>query len=220
MSVRTLLPPNRSGAYKPALAEAMSDALPVPLSEQMDPYRTDAKNLPHLAAHYSVDLWFDDWPEERKREVIAQYSGQSVLYPGESLPALKGTLEGLRRYLELVDAEIIDRIAYPSRFTFGRARIGRTPVNHEPFLAHYLLKVLLTPAVRPVILGRSAFGSTALTAVDKEPIKRAKRAVIVSKAAATQYTVTFAWRRRLTVSDNVPIDGSTVIGGWIDRAVL
>ncbi|WP_319533423.1 phage tail protein I [uncultured Cohaesibacter sp.] len=123
--------PLRSNAMpiEKAMAAGMSDDLPVDYATIMDPYQTPAKWLPSLAAHYSVDLWFSDWPEERKREMIAQCAGLSTIYPGEQLAELKGTLEGLKRFLWFVDAEIVDRIAYPCRFVLGRSSPSFTPLQ-------------------------------------------------------------------------------------------
>lgn len=217
MTTARVLLSDGTGPLERAMAAGMSDDLPVPYAQIMDPYQTPAEFLPWLAAHHSVDLWFDDWVEERKREMIAQCAGVSTLYPASPLAALKGTLEGLKRYLAFADAEIIDRVAHPSRFTFGRAVIGRTPIAHKPFVAHYLVKVDLQAHVNRFQIGRSAFGRAALTAVDLEPIRRAKLAMVLAKGSETQYTVTFAWRRGITFQDNIPIDGSHAFGGFIDR---
>ncbi|MDP9772618.1 UNVERIFIED_ORG: phage tail P2-like protein [Rhizobium sp. SORGH_AS 755] len=217
--VGVLLPPS-SEEFEKALAAAMSDDLPIPYAVLMDPYRTPARFLPWLAVHHSVDLWFDDWPEERKREMIAQCAGVSTLYPASPLAALKGTLAGLKRYLAFVDAVIVDRIAHPNRFTFGRAVIGRTPIAHQPFVAHYLVRVTLTAPKNRFQIGRSAFGRAAMTSVDLEPIRRAKRAMTTAKTPETLYSVSFAWRRGITFNDNIFIDGSHAIGGYMDRKRL
>lgn len=220
MTAARVLLSDGTGPLERAMAAGMSDDLPVPYAQIMDPYQTPERFLPWLAAHHSVDLWFDDWGDDRKREMVAQCAGVSPVYPASPLGALKGTLEGLKRYLAFVDAEIVDRIAHPSRFTFGRAVIGRTPIAHKPFVAHYLVKVSLQAHVNRFQVGRSSFGRAALTAVDLEPIRRAKLAMAISKSAETQYTVTFAWRRGITFQDNLPIDGSHIFGGFIDRARL
>ncbi|MDH7802235.1 phage tail protein I [Rhizobium sp. AN70] len=209
-----------SEAFEKALIAGMTDDLPIPYDVIMDPYRTPARFLPWLAAHHSVDLWYDDWSEERKREMIAQCAGLSTDYPASPLAALKGTLVGLKRYLAFVDADIIDRIAHPARFTFGRAVIGRTPIAHQPFTAHYLVHVTLRAPKNHFQIGRSAFGRAALTSVDLEPIRRARRAMVTAKTPDTLYTVTFAWRRPITLQDAVMIDGGTSPGGYRQRQYL
>lgn len=217
--VQRLLP-SSSGPFERAIAAGMSDGLPVPYAEIMDPYQTPERFLAWLAAHHSVDLWFDDWSADRKREMIAQCAGVSVVYPASPLGALKGTLPGLKRYLAFVDAEIVDRIAYPQRFTMSRAVIGRTPINHLPFTAHYLVHVTLQRPVGALQIGRGALGRAALRSVDLEPIRRVKRAMAIAKTPETLYSVTFAWRRPITFFDHIPIDGSHVFGGFKNRARL
>lgn len=212
--------PGNSGPFERAVARGMSDGLPVPYAEIMDPYQTPARFLPWLAAHHSVDLWFDDWSDARKREMIAQCAGVSTAYPSSPLAGLKGTLAGLNRYLAFVDAEIVDRIAHPARFTMGRAVIGRTPVAHQPFVAHYLVKVKLEAPRNRFQVGRSAFGRSAVTTVDLEPIRRAERAMTTAKTPETLYSVTFAWRRGITFNDNIEIDGGSTFGGYRDRQRL
>ncbi len=209
-----------SEAFEKALIAGMTDDLPIPYDIIMDPYRTPVRFLPWLAAHHSVDLWYDDWSEERKREMIAQCAGVSTDYPASPLAVLKGTLVGLKRYLAFVDADIIDRIAHPARFTFGRAVLGRTPIAHQPFTAHYLVHVTLRAPKNHFQIGRSAFGRAAITSVDLEPIRRAKRAMVTAKTPDTLYTVSFAWRRPITLQDAVKIDGGTSPGGYRQRQYL
>ncbi|KKX24311.1 phage tail protein I [Rhizobium sp. LC145] len=209
-----------TGPLEWAMAAGASDDLPVPYAQIMNPYETPLAFLPWLAAHHSVDLWFDDWSEARKREMIAQSAGLSAVYPASPLAALKGTLAGLKRYLAFVDAEIVDRIAHPARFTFGRAILGRAPVHHRSFVAHYLVRVSLEAPANRFQIGRSAFGRAALRPVDLEPLRRVKRAMTIAKIPETQYSVTFAWRRPITVQDGIPIDGSHIVGGWRDRLRL
>lgn len=218
--IKALLP-SSSGPFERAIAAGMSDDLPVPYAQIMDPYQSPERFLPWLAAHHSVDLWFDDWTIDRKREMIAQCAGVSTVYPDSPpLGELKGTLAGLKRYLEFVDAEIIDRIAHPTRFTMGRGVIGRTPIAHQAFTAHYLVRVVLPRPANAFQIGRSAFGRAALRTVDLEPLRRAKRAMTIAKTPETLYSATFAWRRPITFNDNILIDGSHVFGGFKDRPRL
>ncbi len=202
--VAALLPPPSTGPFERAMAAGMSDDLPVPYAQILNPYLSPVRFLPWLAVHHSVDLWFDDWPEARKREMIAQCAGVSTVYPADPpLGEMKGTLKGLKRYLEFVDATIIDRKAHPERFVFGRSPITRTPIAHEAFTAHYLIKVLLPPPANGFQIGRSAMGRSFLTVVDRTPMERVKRAMVVAKTPDTLYSVTFAWRRPVSVSDGI-----------------
>jgi len=68
-----LLPPNAS-ALERRLDATMeeSTSLPVNISSVWDPATCPIESLPHLAWANSVDFWADEWPEEDKREVVAQ----------------------------------------------------------------------------------------------------------------------------------------------------
>ncbi|MQY44505.1 phage tail protein I [Rhizobiales bacterium RZME27] len=215
-----LLPRDSSGPFEHAIAAGVSDDLPIPYAAVLNAYTSPVRFLPWLAAHHSVDLWFDDWSDDRKREMIAQAAGVSTVYPASPIGELKGMRAGAQRYLDFVDADIVDLVSHPARFTFGRAVLGRTPINHLPFTAHYLVRVTLEAPVGRFQVGRSSFGRGALRPVDLEPLRRAKRALSVAKVPDTQYSITFAWRRPITIQDGIPIDGSHAVAGWMDRKCL
>ena len=201
--------PGNTPPFTRALAAGMSDDLPVPYRDETDPDTCSPAMLPFLAARESVDLWFEDWPLERKRRMVRE---------ARELAALKGTRKGLKRFLEFVDAEIVDVVAHPSRFVLGRSAIGLDPVGHQPFVAHYLIKVTLVRPVAVFEFGKAVLGSSPLTVVDLEPIRRAKIACVAAKAPETAYSVTFAWRRRATFRDILPDEETQHFSGFIDRA--
>ncbi|MFG6501254.1 phage tail protein I [Sulfitobacter sp. 1A15106] len=69
-----------------------------------DPWTCPAHMLNFLAYERSVDIWDTDWSEEKKRSVIA------------SAPAdhrKKGTLGGVRRYVEIAGGEIVQTVTPP-----------------------------------------------------------------------------------------------------------
>lgn len=71
---RSLLPPNRQPletALEQVLHHKYSTKTPDIISDVHDPQRCPAHLLPWLAYAESVDVWRDDWSEERKRAVIA-----------------------------------------------------------------------------------------------------------------------------------------------------
>lgn len=210
MTAAAILPSN-STPFERAVATALTDTLPVPLRDVLDPAITPLAFLPFLAAHESVDLWFDDWPDERKRQMVAE---------AVQLAALKGTREGARRFLAYVDAEITWLIAHPARFVVGRSAIGVRPINHRPMTAHYLVKVPLEQPVNPFRIGRAVLGQSAMTSISLEPLRRARIAASVAKAPETLTSVNFAWRRRARFGDALPLDGSIHFGQFIDRPRL
>lgn len=198
-------------SFETAQAKGFSDTLPVPISATLDVNQTPSEFVPFLAAHESVDLWFSDWSQARKRKMVSE---------ALELAGQKGTLPGLRRFLEFVDATIIYRVAHPIRFVAGRSSAPKVPLSHKPFVGHYLIKTALPEPVNPFRLGRSAIGRSALTKVSHEPIRRAHLAGVVSKNPATLYTFNHAYRRRHRFGDAVPLNGSQTIGHFVDREIL
>lgn len=211
MMGRNALLPGGSKPFTVAIAAAMTDTLPVPIREAVDPLRTPAAFLPFLAAHESVDLWFDDWPEARKRAMVAE---------APVLAGKKGTRAASARFLSYVDAELVATVAYPARFVFGRARIGRTPVGHSAFVARYLLKIVTHTPPRAFVIGRSPMGRRLLKTPSREPFKRALAALRVAKAPETEYRADFAHKRPLQLSDGPLLDGSYRLGDFVSRRTL
>lgn len=200
--------PRNSTAFERTTLRAGSDRLPVMVREVMDPYKAPVHLLPWLAAHESVDLWYEDWHEDRKRKMVADAT---------KIGWTKGTYAGSCNYLDFVDAEIVDRVSYPSRFVMGRGRIGRTPLGHPAFLARYLVK---TPTRRPhnaFVIGRSKVKRATLKTPSQEPFKRACQALRVAKAPETEIRVDFQHKRRLQLGDAPLLDGTHRLGDFVDR---
>jgi len=106
----SLLPPNA-----PRVMTALSlvsaehrDLIPWDdLPRVFDPATCPARLLPWLATVFSVDVWFEEWSEARKRDVIAR---------AIPMHRLKGTLAGVEEYLALVDARVVRATTPPSLF--------------------------------------------------------------------------------------------------------
>jgi phage tail-like protein len=102
-----LLPPNAT-KYEIGL-DAEEDRvlnIPVPLRELWNPQTCPPAFLPYLAWGLGVDLWYSDWTDARKRQIIANIV---------AMKRLKGTLAGLKAYLAYVDAEIVESVLPPQR---------------------------------------------------------------------------------------------------------
>nr|WP_275588909.1 phage tail protein I [Croceicoccus hydrothermalis] len=102
------MPPN-AGGFERAFEDATAAraALPVHLvRDVMDPDRCPADYLGFLAWHYSIDLWDDEWPEAKKRNVCRN---ALALHRG------KTTLAGIRAHLDLVDVKLVRAIRPPAR---------------------------------------------------------------------------------------------------------
>lgn len=93
-----LLPPNASALERVfSSAGARINEVPVPIDLLKRPYEVPAAFLPHLAWEVSLDVWFQDWPEWRKRRAVAK----SI-----DLHYLKGTLRGVEGWLDLIGAKV------------------------------------------------------------------------------------------------------------------
>ena len=102
--------PRDSTAYE--VAESLTsaefrDGIPYEdLPTVFDPWTCPARLLPWLAYTYSVDLWSNDWPENKKRRVIAM---------AVTLHRLKGTLAGITAYADFMGGEVLRAITPPGR---------------------------------------------------------------------------------------------------------
>ena len=203
--------PNNATKFERALMRVLSDEIETDIRSVVDPDRTPLDFLPFLAGHESVDLWYEDWPIERKRLMVKK---------ALELANLKGTRAAIDAYLPFVDAEVVHRVRYPKRFVIGRSALGLQPINHKPFTTHLLVKVPLKRPVNAFVIGRAAIGIAGLRTLDREPIRRVHRAIVVSKSPETLISVNTGHRRPVTVEDGFPIDGSFRLGGYINRERL
>ena len=209
-SVGYLLPPN-AATFEKALSYALSNTLPVPIRQIMDANQSPAAFLPFLAAHESVDLWFPDWTDARKRAMIIE---------APTLAQKKGTRQGSIRFLTYVDGTLVDAMAYPSRFVLGRAVIGRTPIDLPAFVARYLVEVDTVKPPRSLVLTRGALGDRRLKTPSRDKLNRCLIALRAAKAPETQIRVDFQYERMLTIADAPLLDGSHHLGEYIPRTNL
>lgn len=209
-AVGDLLPASQ-GTFEAALADAMSDSLPVPIKEVMDPATTPAPFLPWLAVHYGARLWFSDWSEARKRLVVGQAPAVNFTI---------GTRAAVVSFLSYVDGALLDAKSYPHRFVLGRAVVGRTPLQHHAFVARFLVKVETSTPRKALVLGRGVLGRHAWRTPSREKFKRVMAALRAAKSPETQYRVNFQHKRQITIADNLPLDGSYKLGDFIARVRL
>lgn len=207
MTIETLLPEN-ADVYERALAAGMSDALPVPLRQILDPAIAPEDWIPFLAVHEGIRLWFGDWSSDRKRQMVREWP---------ELANLIGVRPGLRRMLAYVDADLVSVVAHPRRFIAGRSAAGIQPIQFPDYTARYLIRVGLRRHRSGMVAGRGSAGQRAAVPVDLEPIRRSRTAAVAAKIPGTQYTATFAHRRRPTFDQmafGMPFDA------FIDRVSL
>ena len=209
-NVAPALPPNAS-AWEQACAAGMSDDLPVPIAQIVDPTQTPEAFLPLLAGHESVDLWFPDWSDATKRTVIENAWTDA---------ALKGTRQGAVNFLSYVGGTLVDVIAYPAPFVMGQAILGRSPINQPAFLARYLVNVATVEPANCFVMGRAPIGVASASNPDMTPINRCLTAMRVARAPETQIRVSFQHSRPLAIEDAPPLDGSAYLGQWLPRTNL
>jgi P2-related tail formation protein len=182
----------------------------VPIREIMNHTTTPVAFLPWLAQHNGARFWFSDWITARKRLVAGD----------KTLAWSVGTRSGSVRHLAYVDGQIVDTVAYPARFIFGRAKIGRTPIGLPAWVARYLVRVLTTSRPRSMIFGNTFVGRRMINPASRQPFDRCLSALRAAKAAETEYRVNFGHMRPITIDDAPPLDGSVVIGGYLSRVKL
>jgi P2-related tail formation protein len=205
--------PDTPEVFEEAVAAALSADLPVPFAVLMDPAETRPDMLPWLAAHESVDLWYSDWSEERKRLMIAD---------APALAKLVGTRAAAERFLDYVDAVIIHKVSYPAPFVIGKTHLGdRVTIHQDHHKAYYL--ILISPRVEPdhFVIGQSRVDQVIrVRDVDYEPMRRVKAALRAAKAPDTEYAVDFGWKRKVTFADAWPLGTPRPLDLYIERTRL
>lgn len=147
----SLLPSN---ATKWETAHELTDAArwldidPAEIIRTKDPMLCDPKWLPLLGWERSVDLWFEDWPDDFRRYVIENW------YLFE---ALKGTPAGIRTFLHLAGIDVV-RMTRPRQFVWsGR---GMSDADYATWLSR-LPQIRVYPnhpvSLRP--LATASFGT-------------------------------------------------------------
>jgi P2-related tail formation protein len=200
-----------STALERAIAFAISDVLPVPYRQILDPDTAPEAWLPFLAANESVDLWFNDWSVARKRLMIKQAA---------FLAQIVGTRVAAERFLAFVDTQVIHKVSHPARRPVGQIAAGIHPIAHLDYTARFLLKVDLHAHKRSICVGRSAIGRSAVLGVNLEPLRRAKLALTLSKAPESAYSVVFSHRVPRTLDDGLNLAQGIPIESFKDRIRL
>lgn len=110
--------PNNATNLEHALASMSHRILDLDTDEirrLWDPWRCRADLLPYLAWALSVDLWYDDWNEYKKRSVIAN----AIKHHSQ-----KGTLALLETYADLVGSRVVSAVVPPAKI-FSGASLSR-----------------------------------------------------------------------------------------------
>lgn len=120
------------------------------IKDMRDPWRASVSHLPFLAWGRGVDLWRDNWPEWKKRRITSE------IY---QMKGLKGTLQGINKYLSYVDAQVYDAIIPPvGTFATGYSKEALQAWRAQfPELRLYPFSI---PGQRPVFAPGSYAGHT------------------------------------------------------------
>lgn len=104
--------PANATPFEQALSETTGRVsfVPIDIDKLWNPSLCPERFLPWLAWALSVDFWNDGWPVERKRQVCRE---------AFEVHRLKGTLAGVRRYIDYADGELISAITPPQEAYLG-----------------------------------------------------------------------------------------------------
>lgn len=121
----SLLPPNATEAEK-ALVDTIGSQseLSIPIDTLYNAQKCPVSFLPFLAWAVSVDFWDPDWPEQQKRDIIAE-----SLY----LHSIKGTIGAVRRAVRLLgyEIEILENKGGPAQFEILADITGNTVYEED-----------------------------------------------------------------------------------------
>jgi phage tail P2-like protein len=104
MSAPVSLLPSNSTPWE--LAQSLTSAARRPLPSDVirsvwNPQSCPTPLLPYLAWGIGLEIWKDDWPEQKKRDVVSRVW---------QLKRRKTTLKGVRDYVNLVDADVVKAV--------------------------------------------------------------------------------------------------------------
>lgn len=145
----------RWAALDPSIITKVKDAL-----------QCDARFLGVLGWERSVDLWYDDWPEAKKRHVVDKWF---------EYERLKGTVEGFRRFYSLVGAKLRKATLHPQ---MAYPRRGWSDEERAHYLAQFQ-QIRIYPKVPVREFRRGFFVASA-----------ARSKAFVGHVAPTAYNVT------------------------------
>lgn len=142
-----------------------------------DPWKCPLHLLPFLAFENSVDIWDETWPEWKKRSVIA------------SAPAdhrIKTTEAGIRRYVEIADASVLQIVTPPEGF-FAAPDLSKQEMDAH-IARHPKLRITLargTGESGADIFADCSFADDAFVGIDDGPALHGRRAYLIQDGMTT-----------------------------------
>lgn len=204
----SLLPPNASPMER-ALDAAIGAQFPLPsdlVSAMWSADRCPAEQLGFLAYQLSIDLWDDDWPELKKRQVCRD---------AFKLHRLKTTLAGIKAHVALTGAEVVQAVRPPGKLFLMK---GMSADEREAWL-RTLPQIRLYPYDHPSVAPgetflapRRAFAGNIFLRPSRGPIVMGTRATFYDRGSETE--IPFSRPDAETVRMILPTTG----GAFLERA--
>lgn len=201
----SILPAGNSTAFERAEEQVSGerwDKLNVDVIRRArDPWTCPAHLLNFLAFERSVDIWDENWPEWKKRSVIASAPADH---------AIKTTEAGIRRYVEIADASVLQIVTPPEGF-FAAPDLTREEMDAH-IAKHPKLRITLargTGESRDDIFADDAFSDDAFVGIDDGPALYGRRAYLIQNGVTTRLQLT-----------RLVIETETRAGVEIERVVI
>lgn len=212
--------PNNATKFEYDWAGAAIDRLnplQAPYRVLWQPYVVPYPSLPFLSWTLSVDLWQNDWPEHKKRYVTAQ-----ALY----LHSIKGTELGIRTYLDICDAELIQVVKPPEGF-FASPNMSKADL--DAYIAkHPKLRITLdrgysTAPIPDGMIAEVDFVEDTTIGVDDGPALWGRRAYLYRNGVQTPLqlskVVNTKETRSTVVTERVVVPGMNKFYSFVDEFV-
>lgn len=151
------------------------------IADFKDPWKCPVHLLPFLAFERSVDIWDETWAEWKKRSVIAS---------APSDHRLKTTEAGIRRYVEIADAAVLQIVRPPEGF-FASPDLSKDELDAH-VAKHPKLRISLARGVGESgddFFADQSFADANFVGVDDGRALYGRRAYLVQNGVSTELQV-------------------------------
>jgi hypothetical protein len=195
--------PRNATHYERTLASMVERlmGLGFPIRDLWNPEKCPEEFLPYLAWSFSVDIWNEAWPTEKKRDVIAN----SV-----SDHKIKGTEALHHRYIDYAGSKLISAITPPQAFFAGADDDG--PEQQA------WLKSL--PELRIRTLTESGIAINLLVSGGEDSVLPAEASLGASGSSSSESDDVATWFAGGTVELNDRLDGSFIEDGVTTKVTV
>jgi hypothetical protein len=180
-----------------------------------NPWDCEAHLLPFLAFEESVDIWNELWPEWKKRSVIASAKADH---------AIKTTEAGIRRYVEIADAEVLQIVTPPEGF-FAAPNLSKE--EKDAYIRkHPKVRITFARGTGVSLNGDGIFADisfveAAFVGIDNAPALHGRRAYLVQNGVSTPLQlsrlVTETETRQAVEIERVVVPGKSVAMSFVGQ---